>query len=162
MHNVWMHLWPMWLCRPKCCCPSNQLFWHGMCGNCRTPVHDLHPNSKTEQCEKSLNNDTIVSVCSWLTWAVSSSPPGACVRWPLWAAGLGSCLCPDTGPQTDAGSSRWTCHTWLEGRGSILGGTKRDILRRKNIIKARARPCKLLAPLQGRGGVFAKTTTKSN
>lgn len=74
-------------------------------------------------------------LCPQLTWAVSSSPPSACVRRPLSAAGPERCFYLDTGPQTDAGSSHWTSRMWLEGRGSISGGTMHGILRRKNMVK---------------------------
>lgn len=70
-------------------------------------------------------------LCPQLTWAVSSSPPSACVRRPLSAAGPVRCSYLDTGPQTDAGSSHWTSRMWLEGRGSISGGTMHGILRRE-------------------------------
>lgn len=100
------------------------------------------------------NNEASASL--QLTWAVSSSPPGACVHWPLWAAAPRSCLCPDTDPRGGAGSSHWTCRMWPEGRASILGGTRRGILRRgggrRSIIKEREMLRELLCSLRATKG----------
>lgn len=94
------------------------------------------PGHASHFCKRTTTIPCTLSVCfssdgvhahgTRLTWAASAIPPASYVHQRLSDQ---SCFpFPDTEPRTGAARTQWARHRWLEGTGSILGGTKRDTL----------------------------------